>query len=73
LPSGNNGFALWDEKIGSTFHAALGAAYPESSGKNESALHWDIVCDLRHGGRVEVDGNLVSENRRFLDPAWPQP
>lgn len=64
---------LFDEKIGGTFHAALGAAYPESGGKNESALHWDMVCDLRSGGRIEVDGALISENGRFLDPEWPQP
>ncbi|MDX9971988.1 MAG: aminopeptidase [FCB group bacterium] len=64
---------LFDEKIGGTFHAALGAAYPETGGKNESALHWDLVCDLRNGGRIEADGKLISENGRFLDPAWPQP
>jgi aminopeptidase len=64
---------LFDEKIGGTFHAAVGSSYPESGGKNESALHWDLVCDLRDGGRIEVDGQLVSENGRFLDPGWPQP
>lgn len=64
---------LFDEKIGGTFHAAVGSSYPESGGKNESALHWDLVCDLRNGGRMEVDGNLVSENGRFLDLTWPQP
>ena len=64
---------LFDEKIGGTFHAALGAAYPETGAKNESGLHWDMVCDLRQGGKVLVDGKLISENGRFLDPAWPQP
>jgi aminopeptidase len=64
---------LFDEKIGGTFHAALGAAYPETGGKNQSGLHWDMVCDLREGGRVYVDGKLASENGRFLDPNWPQP
>jgi aminopeptidase len=64
---------LFDEKIGGTFHAALGAAYPESGGTNQSALHWDMVCDLREGGRIEVDGRLISENGRFLDRTWPQP
>jgi aminopeptidase len=64
---------LFDEKIGGTFHLALGAAYPESGGKNQSALHWDMVCDLRHGGRIEADGRLISENGRFLDKDWPQP
>lgn len=64
---------LFDEKIGGTFHLALGAAYPESGGKNQSALHWDMVCDLRQGGRIEADGQLLSENGRFLKDDWPQP
>ncbi len=64
---------LFDEKIGGTFHAALGAAYPETGGRNQSGLHWDMVCDLRQGGQVFVDGKLISENGLFLDPAWPRP
>jgi aminopeptidase len=64
---------LFDEKIGGTFHVALGASYPESGGKNQSALHWDMVCDLRQGGRIEADGRVISENGRFVNPAWPQP
>ena len=51
----------------------LGAAYPETGGKNQSGLHWDMVCDLRQGGKIFADGQLISENGRFLDPAWPQP
>jgi len=64
---------LFDEKIGGTFHAAVGAAFPETGGRNESALHWDMVCDLRPGGRVFADGKLISDSGRFLDPEWPQP
>ncbi len=64
---------LFDEKIGGTFHAAVGAAYPETGGRNESGLHWDMVCDLRKGGRIEVDGKVISKNGRFLNKAWPQP
>ena len=64
---------LFDEKIGGTFHAAVGAAYPESGGTNESGLHWDMVCDLRQGGKIYVDNELISENGRFLNPSWPQP
>ena len=64
---------LFDEKIGGTFHAALGAAYPESGGKNKSALHWDMVCDLRKGGRIEVDGKTIARDGRFLNKSWPQP
>jgi len=64
---------LFDEKIGGTFHAALGAAYPETGGTNQSGLHWDMVCDLREGGEVYVDGRLISRDGRFLNPAMPQP
>jgi aminopeptidase len=64
---------LFDEKIGGTFHAAVGAAYPETGGKNDSGLHWDMVCDLRQGGQILVDGQPVSENGRFTNPDWPQP
>ena len=64
---------LFDEKIGGTFHAAVGSAYPETGGLNDSALHWDMVCDLRRGGQIFVDGELISENGRFLDPSWPAP
>ncbi len=63
---------LFDEKIGGTFHAALGAAYPETGGKNNSGLHWDMVCDLRRGGRIEVDGKVLLKNGKFLNPRFPQ-
>jgi len=53
---------LFDEKIDGTVHLALGFGFPNLGGKNESALHWDIVKDLRNGGRIEVDGQLVQEN-----------
>ncbi|PHR93856.1 MAG: aminopeptidase, partial [Blastopirellula sp.] len=64
---------LFDEKIGGTFHAAVGASYPETGGINQSGLHWDMVCDLRQGGQIFVDGELISENGRFLNPEYPQP
>jgi aminopeptidase len=63
------GHTLFDEKIGGTVHLALGAAYPESGGTNQSALHWDLVCDLRGGGEVLADGELVYRDGRFLDGA----
>ncbi len=56
---------LLDEKIGGTVHMAVGASYPESGGVNESAVHTDLVCDLRQGGRIEVDGELLQENGQF--------
>ncbi|MBI5864119.1 MAG: aminopeptidase [Planctomycetes bacterium] len=63
---------LFDEKIGGTFHAAVGAAYPESGGKNKSGLHWDMVCDLRQGGVIEADGKAFSRNGKFLNASWPR-
>lgn len=62
---------LFDEKIGGTFHAALGMGYPETGNKNESALHWDMICDLRSGGTISVDGVQISKNGEFLFPDWP--
>jgi len=62
---------LFDEKIGGTFHTAVGSGYPETGSKNKSGLHWDMVCDLREGGKIWVDGELISENGRFLNADWP--
>ena len=59
------GAILFDEKIGGTVHLALGRSYPETGGKNESALHWDLICDLRAGGRLSADGEVVQEDGRF--------
>ena len=59
------GTILFDEKIGGTVHLALGRSYPETGGKNRSALHWDLICDLRAGGRLSADGEIVQEGGRF--------
>ncbi|MDP7169034.1 MAG: aminopeptidase [Nitrospinota bacterium] len=56
---------LFDEKIGGTLHLALGKGYPESGSKNNSALHWDMVCDMRRGGEILVDGRLFSKNGKI--------
>jgi aminopeptidase len=64
---------LFDEKIGGTFHAAVGAGYPESGNTNESGLHWDMVCDLRKGGTIEADGEVFHRDGRFLKDGWPAP
>ena len=61
------GETLFDEKIGGTVHLALGEAYPESGGVNRSALHWDMVTDLRGAGEVYADGELVYRDGRFLN------
>lgn len=67
---------LFDEKIGGTFHAAVGAGYPETGNANESGLHWDMVCDLRRsasggGGTITVDGHVISRDGKFTFPDWP--
>jgi len=61
------GHVLFDEKIGGTVHLALGKSYPESGGVNRSALHWDLVCDLRAGSEVYADGELVYRDGVFLE------
>jgi len=60
------GATLFDEKIGGTVHLALGRSYPETGGKNVSALHWDLICDLRRGGRLTADGQTVLQDGRFV-------
>ncbi len=59
------GTILFDEKIGGTVHLALGRSYPETGGKNVSALHWDLICDLRRGGRITADGEVIQQDGRF--------
>ena len=56
---------LLDEKIGGTVHMAVGKSYPESGGKNESAVHTDLVCDLRLGGKIVVDGEDFQVDGKF--------
>jgi len=63
------GNLLLDEKIGGTVHLALGRSVPGTGGENESGLHWDIVCDLRDGGEVYADGELVYRDGAFLNGA----
>jgi aminopeptidase len=68
---------LFDEKIGGTFHAAVGAGYPESGNSNESGLHWDMVCEMRPGasrpgGTIAADGEVFHKDGRFvLGRDWP--
>ena len=57
---------LFDEKIGGTVHIALGRAYPECGGINKSALHWDLIKDLREEGALYLDGEKTIEKGRFL-------
>ena len=61
------GDLLIDEKILGTVHIALGRSYPQCGGRNESAIHWDIVKDLRPSGRLEVDGVVLIDGQHY-DP-----
>jgi aminopeptidase len=57
---------LFDEKIGGTVHLALGQSYEETGGTNKSALHWDMIKDLRKGGTLYVDGKVFQKNGKFV-------
>jgi len=57
---------LFDEKIGGTVHMAIGAGYPNTGSTNKSAIHWDMICDLRQGGQVHVDGQPFIRDGRFV-------
>jgi aminopeptidase len=57
---------LFDEKIGGTIHLALGAGYPETGSENESAIHWDMICDMRDGGEIIIDGTPFYRSGEFL-------
>jgi aminopeptidase len=59
------GSTLFDEKIGGTVHLALGRSYPETGGRNRSAVHWDLICDLRSGGRLSADGETILRDGEF--------
>jgi aminopeptidase len=57
---------LFDEKLSGTIHMALGASYPDTGGKNQSAIHWDMICDMRDGGEITVDGAPFYKSGEFL-------
>lgn len=57
---------LFDEKIGGTVHMAVGAGYPATGSSNQSAVHWDMICELRDGGEVDVDGEPFMRDGKFL-------
>jgi len=60
------GNILFDEKIGGTFHMALGAGYPETGSKNKSSIHWDMICDMRTDSEIKVNGDLLYKNGDFV-------
>jgi aminopeptidase len=56
---------LYDEKIGGSFHLAIGLGFPETGSKNTSAIHWDMICDIRKDSEIHVDGELLYKNGQF--------
>ncbi len=58
---------LFDEKIGGTIHMAIGDSDPEAGGLNRSSIHWDMLCDMRNGGKIYADGELFYENGQFKE------
>ena len=60
------GSILFDEKIGGSIHMAVGASYPETGGKNVSGLHWDMIKNMKNGGKIYADDVLIYENGKFI-------
>lgn len=60
------GNILFDEKIGGAIHMAVGASYPETGGKNVSGLHWDLIKNMKNGGKIYADNQLIYENGKFI-------
>ena len=65
------GSVFFDEKMAGTFHAAVGAGYARTGNTNRSALHLDMACDLRRGGEVYADGELILRGGQFVMEGWP--
>ncbi len=57
---------LFDEKLGGTFHIALGAGYPETGSRNTSSIHWDMICDMRKDSEMRVDGTVIFRDGKFI-------
>ena len=60
------GNILFDEKIGGSIHMAVGASYPEAGGKNKSGLHWDMIKNMKNGGKIYADDILIYEDGKFI-------
>jgi aminopeptidase len=58
---------LFDEKIGGSIHMAVGQSYLQTGGKNESTIHWDMIADMRSGGEIWADGEMIYRDGYFLD------
>jgi aminopeptidase len=58
---------LFDEKIGGSIHMAVGQSYLQTGGKNQSTIHWDMISDMRKGGEIIADGEVIYKDGYFLD------
>ena len=56
---------LFDEKIGGTIHMAVGQSYKQTGGTNQSAVHWDMIADMKDGGKIYADDEMIYENGEF--------
>jgi aminopeptidase len=56
---------LYDEKIGGTFHLAIGNSYPETGSVNQSSIHWDFICDAKTATEIRADGELFYRDGHF--------
>jgi aminopeptidase len=56
---------LFDEKLGGSFHMALGAGYPETGSKNKSIIHWDMICGMKEESEIVVDGETIYKDGKF--------
>jgi aminopeptidase len=57
---------LFDEKLGGTFHMALGSGYPETGSKNKSMIHWDMICGMQDDSEIILDGEVIYKNGQFI-------
>lgn len=57
---------LFDEKIGGSFHLALGAGYPETASQDKSIIHWDMICEIRQDAEIKVDGVVPYRDGQFV-------
>lgn len=60
------GNILFDEKIGGTIHMALGNSYMQCGGKNKSSIHWDMITEMKNGGEIYADDELIYQNGKFI-------
>ncbi len=57
---------LFDEKLGGSFHMALGAGYPETGSHNKSIIHWDMICGMQKDSEILMDGEVVYKDGKFV-------